>query len=105
MNCIEFCSANRLIALGHQFGLLGPFFYQICPSTENWYLTGFGYGSVWIAPNGPLTASGITMVDYVGNPNVGSQWESLVSPENDPTREIVWTEPYLFTVAYSGSWF
>lgn len=94
VDCTEFCLANRVLALGEEVGLLAPNIYEIAPESGTWLFTSKDWGRAWVAPYGSLAYVNATLMDYLGTPNGGAIYYYLASPENDPTREVVWTDPY-----------
>lgn len=90
--------------MGIEIGALAPGFYEFSPGIGSWYLAGEGYGRLWLSvfPGGTLESRNSTVVQSMG-PEFGCSWSSLVTPQNDPTQETVWTLPYYKTNSrYSG---
>lgn len=101
--CNSFCIANRVLALGEEMGTIAPFNYEFDTTVTSWNFVGNAYGRLWLSPFGTLKKWNITYLGRLGDPEMPSRGYSLVTPENDPTKEVVWTEPYfLESILYTG---
>eukprot|EP01105_Mastigella_eilhardi_P003412 TRINITY_DN1437_c0_g1_i10.p1 TRINITY_DN1437_c0_g1~~TRINITY_DN1437_c0_g1_i10.p1 ORF type:complete len:986 (+),score=137.73 TRINITY_DN1437_c0_g1_i10:141-2960(+) len=100
VDCPRFCKANQLLQLGEFLRILVPPNYNFASYAPYWCLASSDHARIWIEPYGPLTIWNKTVVDTMGD-NTGHVFAIInqVSPESNPNRSVVVSDPQVFTFA------